>query len=167
MFLALLVLLVDPTLVKRDPTKSYLEVKASPTIAMAYWNRPALVTVVAEIKGPETEEFYCPEVSFIQSYGTSHPQASIEESDCVPFEERNVVPPAPEECQARIVGGKYIPSKQDDFCLPQAPGFRRKWGRIYAYDSCQTEDICTIEIVVVMKKAERTVAQGSVRFMVR
>jgi len=59
--------------------RTYLTLRASPAVALA----PARITLLAEIHGPITEEWYCPKVEWTWPDGTH----SSEESDCPPFGE--------------------------------------------------------------------------------
>lgn len=64
-----------------------LIVRASPRASIAPGGRFQSILVVAEIVGPEVEEYYCPEVIFLLPNGRS-----AVESDCDPFEVRKHYP---------------------------------------------------------------------------
>jgi hypothetical protein len=61
-----------------------LTLRANPPVSLALPGRPRQVLLTAEIVGPETEDYYCPEVIWLWSNGTF----SSRESDCEPFAER-------------------------------------------------------------------------------
>lgn len=157
-----------PTSNARGPSKPSLTVRAYPMVSLATPFRQAIVHITAELVGPETEEFYCPMVVFVQAEGTMYRQESVEESGCVPFKERDIVPPRAPWCQARIIGGQFYPSSSEGACAPRdAPGFPRRWHRDYAFDPCPLDDMCHYRISVLLKHAGRTLASDGVTFMVR
>ena len=63
-----------------------LEIRATPRLSTA--TLCSEVLVVAEIKGPEVERFYCPRVEWAWPDGTM----SSEESDCPPYETHELFP---------------------------------------------------------------------------
>jgi len=148
------------------PDTPRLEVHSFPPISLAFPSRPAYVTVTAELKGPETEEFYCPEVVFISGFGINRIESKVEQ-DCVPFEERNVVPPIPPECQMRLRDGSIIvPACYHN--TRTAPGFPRRWTRRYVVGQCQIEgETCQYTVTVELRRNGRTFKTGSTNFIVQ
>jgi hypothetical protein len=73
---------------ERDETKPDVILRASPRISLAPPGGLRPVILTAEIVGPETEKYYCPEIVWIWPDGTH----SSEESDCAPFEIRTDYP---------------------------------------------------------------------------
>jgi hypothetical protein len=71
-----------------DVNEPGLEVRANPPVSLALPGRSRHVLLTAEIVGPETEEYYCPEVIWLWPNGT----LSSEESDCEPFAARIAYP---------------------------------------------------------------------------
>ena len=65
-----------------------LKLRAVPRVSMAPPGGIIPILLTAEIVGPETEEYYCPEVVWVWPNGTR----SSEESDCEPFETRDHYP---------------------------------------------------------------------------
>jgi hypothetical protein len=71
-----------------DVSEPDLVLRASPRWSFAIPGQGGSTLLTAEIVGPETEEYYCPEVVWIWGNGTR----STEESDCEPFETRSTFP---------------------------------------------------------------------------
>jgi hypothetical protein len=67
-----------------DVDQPGLKLRANPPFSLALPGHSRHVLLTAEIVGPETEEYYCPEVIWLWSNGT----LSSEESDCEPFAAR-------------------------------------------------------------------------------
>lgn len=65
-----------------------LRLRAAPRVSLAPPGGVTPILLTAEIVGPETEEYYCPEVVWMWPNGTH----SSEESDCEPFEQRSDYP---------------------------------------------------------------------------
>jgi hypothetical protein len=65
-----------------------VRLRAAPRISLAPPGGVTPILLTAEIVGPETEAYYCPEVVWVWPNGTR----SSEESDCEPFEERGEYP---------------------------------------------------------------------------
>lgn len=65
-----------------------LETRAFPSVSLEGSNGCGPVLLVAEIKGPEVEEWYCPKVEWEMPDGTR----ATEESDCDPFADRTDYP---------------------------------------------------------------------------
>ena len=61
-----------------------LLLRAAPRVSIAPPGGVTPILLTAEIVGPETEEYYCPEVVWLWPNGTR----SSQESDCEPFAER-------------------------------------------------------------------------------
>lgn len=71
-----------------DAAKPELVIRAFPPISLASGIGCSNVLLTAEIKGPETEAWYCPEVVWSMPDGTK----AASESDCAPFSERTEYP---------------------------------------------------------------------------
>lgn len=67
-----------------DATEPELRLRVSPRVSLVPPGAVAPILLTAEIVGPETEEYYCPEVVWVWPNGTR----STEESDCEPFDAR-------------------------------------------------------------------------------
>lgn len=106
----------------------------------------AMVRLTAEIRGPETPEWYCPEVKWTWPDDT----VSTEESDCPPFEERHRV-------GWRREGGRIVDEP--------AHGFPRRWVRDVCFPAAPTDDpwIVTVELA----RAGRVFAKQYARVTVR
>lgn len=131
-YLTSLSLIGSPLYAKEEKTR--LEVYSRPRMGLASVNRPAVWTMYAEIKGPETEEFYCPKVRWINPDRT---KAEIE-SDCPPFEERNLVINKP-ECRPYIKNREIVYPD----CYSNTPfGYPRKWSRKYGTHSVGNFEVC-------------------------
>jgi hypothetical protein len=65
-----------------------LKVRATPKVSLAPPGGMTPILLTAEIVGPETEKYYCPEIVWVWPDGTR----SSEESDCDPFAERSYYP---------------------------------------------------------------------------
>jgi hypothetical protein len=140
--LAVIALLLAAT--SADPA---LTLRAFPPVSLANVAAgcsPILFT--AEIRGPEAEAWYCPEVRWQWPDGT----VSTEESDCVPFEVRDRVGWHREG--ERIV---------DD----PAPGFPRRWSRSVCIPARDDGEPWTIE--VRLSRAGRVLARREVRVHIR
>ena len=72
---------VIPTATVAAPQKPYLTLRASPQMGLP----PLRVLLTAEIKGEETDTFYCPEIAWLWPNET----VSTEGGDCTPFEQRD------------------------------------------------------------------------------
>jgi hypothetical protein len=81
-----LVLLSWPLLAAKHEEPGVL-LRASPRASIAPGGRMQRVLLSAQIVGPETEKYYCPEVVWLLPNGMS-----AVESDCDPFEERQHYP---------------------------------------------------------------------------
>ena len=78
------IVLLSAVALAADARQPELRLRVSPRVSLA---PPGVVTPIlltAEIVGPETEEYYCPEVVWLWPNGTR----STEESDCEPFDAR-------------------------------------------------------------------------------
>jgi hypothetical protein len=71
-----------------DAETPRLEVRAAPKVSLAPPGGVRAILLTAEIVGPETEEYYCPEIVWVWPDGTH----SSEESDCDPFPKRTYYP---------------------------------------------------------------------------
>jgi len=65
-----------------------VRLRAAPRISIAPPGGATPILLTAEIVGPETEAYYCPEVVWVWPNGSR----SSEESDCEPFEQRGDYP---------------------------------------------------------------------------
>jgi hypothetical protein len=65
-----------------------VRLRAAPRLALAPPGRSIPILLTAEIVGPETEDYYCPELVWLWPNGTR----SSSEADCDPFEERTDYP---------------------------------------------------------------------------
>ena len=65
-----------------------LLLRVAPPVSIAPPGGISRILLTAEIVGPETEEYYCPEVVWLWPNGTR----SSQESDCAPFAEREHYP---------------------------------------------------------------------------
>ena len=135
---------------------NWLEVRSYPRVHLASPGVALQQQWIAEIKGPETEEWYCPTVTWEFPDGTK----SSHESDCVPFEERNLPQRSKElRCQPYIKHGELVEPE----CLwGQAPGFQRQFlhGAYLRQTWCETDsgmtinpENCVIKITVRLEKA--------------
>lgn len=69
--------------------QTHLVAKAHPRLSIApVGTGCSQITITAEIKGSESEGWYCPRVEFLRPDGTR----SSQESDCPPFTEREEFP---------------------------------------------------------------------------
>lgn len=84
---AILLLALAFPLVGAKHDEPDLIVRASPRASIAPGGRFQRVLIIAEIVGPEVEEYYCPEVVWFLPNGRS-----AVESDCDPFEARRHYP---------------------------------------------------------------------------
>ena len=118
------------------------------------------VMLTAEIKGPETEEFYCPEVIWDEL-------GSKEQSDCPVFEKRN-------ECMEDQTGcgwqgfkldpatGKYKDVVKE--CPCTIIGYPRRWSRTICAPPL---DGGWYELHVTFRKNKKTIARTSVWFLIQ
>jgi hypothetical protein len=81
-------LLLSVALLGADAEDPGIKLRAHPLVSLAPLRGLRNITLTAEIVGPETEEYYCPEVVWLWPNGSR----SIEESDCPPFESRTDYP---------------------------------------------------------------------------
>lgn len=120
------------------------------------------VRLTAEIKGPEDERWYCPKVSWEKPDGA----VSTEESDCPPFEDRNVCRPLRgAECALdwHIENGHFVVDNNPCDCT--VPGYPRVWHLGLCAPSHPTGD--TWEVKVMLTKNSKTLVQDFVRFVVK
>lgn len=155
-----------------DQGKPRLEVTASPRMSSAGPGGLSKVMVNAWLRGEETEEFYCPQVTFRANVD------SVEESDCAPFVYRNVCWPAvPVECLGgfhRDAASEIVddPPKDSPECACNVTGYPRHWARVYGVGKCPYETSgqdatgCRYEIKVVLEKNGKRL-QDSATFEVR
>lgn len=121
------------------------------------------VILVAEIRGPEDEAWYCPEVSWEWPDGT----ASTTTSDCPPFDARHACIEPQTGCGLRgwyrDSLGTIVENREDCHCT--IIGYPRRW----------TRNVCipphpesgAWEIVVRLSRNKRTIARDTVRVHVR
>jgi hypothetical protein len=86
--MAAALLLIPGVAWAEDGKNTDLELRATPRVSLAPPGSFTPILLTAEIVGPETERYYCPEVVWTWPDGTH----SSEESDCDPFEERTHYP---------------------------------------------------------------------------
>lgn len=146
--------------------RAHLIIRAFPKMSLASPSRPSMVTITAEIEGPEDERFYCPTLTWIIGEGINRITAE-EGSDCVPFEQRNEIPPIPPECRMRLEKGQIIiPACFNDERVSQ--GYPRRWTRRYAVGQCMREDgECWYTVEVELRKNGKKFAWDGTRFLVR
>jgi hypothetical protein len=65
-----------------------VRLRVTPRISLAPPGGGTPILLTAQLVGPETEEYYCPEIVWIWPNGTW----SSEEADCEPFESRDHYP---------------------------------------------------------------------------
>ena len=104
--------------------------RASPRLGIATvtpvgWCLPVLLT--AEIRGPETEELYCPKVEWVGLDGETF---SATESDCPPFEARDSCLEPQTGCGVTgfhldPVTGQYVEDVKE--CPCTVIGYPRRW----------------------------------------
>jgi hypothetical protein len=142
-----------------DEGKPRLDITASPRVSSAGPGDPSRVTVHAWLRGEETEEFYCPKVTFrLQT-------DSVEESDCAPFVYRNVCwPMVPVGCLGGFhrdkVTGEWVndPPMETPECACNVTGYPRHWSRVYGIGKCPYETTgqdatgCRYEVKVILEK---------------
>lgn len=87
-YMTALGLLLAGALQAADAKDPDVRLRAAPRVSLAPPGGVSPILLTAEIVGPETEKYYCPEVVWIWPNGTY----SSEESDCEPFEERSDYP---------------------------------------------------------------------------
>lgn len=156
---AILLLLAAAT-----PTKPELTLRASPRLSLVNLGigcSPVLLT--AEIRGPETEAWYCPRVEWQWPNGT----VSATESDCPPFETRNTCFPARgNECALdwHWEDGSFVVDNNPCDCT--VPGFPRRWTRNICVPANPVEGEAW-SVSVRLSRDGRTIARDTVRFTVR
>jgi len=156
-----------------DQGKPRLDITASPRVSMAGVGGVSPVTISAWLRGEETEEFYCPRVTFRAQTD------SVEESDCAPFIYRNVCwPKVPPGCLGGFHRDKVTGELVEDFpketpeCACNITGYPRHWTRVYGVGRCPYEttgrdaDGCRYEVKVILEKNGKQL-QKSTTFEVR
>ena len=121
-----------------------LEIRASPRTGIASPIQPFTWTVFAEIKGPETESYYCPKVTWVVGEDPNAIRATTE-SDCPPFENRNqVIYNNSEACRPYIKDGElFEPSKTVPSCMPQVRKvYPRLWSNHYTVTIPGRYNVC-------------------------
>lgn len=164
MIVQCITLAVELLLADGKSGKNELKIRASPPISLHEIRTGcANVLLIAEITGPETEEWYCPKVEWIKPDGT----VSMVESDCPAFEERNSCqPPAPAECALdwHFENGQFVVDNNPCGCT--VPGFPRRWLiRLCAPPHPVDDEMW--EVTARLSKSGRVVAQQTARFLVR
>lgn len=165
-FLIMRLLLVASLLIAQDAGKPRLETRAHPVIQTVDISVGCSnVQLIAEIKGPESENWYCPQVSWEMPDGTR----AVEESDCPPFEMRDsCYPPQGPECGWKGFyldreTGKYVDIVK--YCPCTIYGYQRIWRR----SVCAPSHPQGLEwtVLVRLKKNDRTFAYSEIRFFVK
>ena len=116
-----------------NDVKSRLETRVFPRMALYNPGKPPVFTVFAEIKGEESEEFYCPSVEWSVGEGVDR-LISEEVSDCPPFEKRNHwVYNQNRVCAPYIIDGEaHFPVLEIPYCRPKEPfGYPTRWSKRY------------------------------------
>ncbi len=132
--------------------KTRLEVTAFPRLGMVRPYGLFRFKVHARIKGPETEKYHCPKVTWSVGEGLDRLTAT-EEGDCVPFEDRHktVYDNSP-ECMPRIKNYELIVPSCHVISEPQ--GFRRSWTKGYSVGMAGVYRVCA-----ALSKAGKTFAR--------
>jgi hypothetical protein len=86
--ITLLAVLLPVVAAGGDEERPDLRLRVTPRYSLAPPGGFRTVLLTAEIVGPETEEYYCPEVVWVWTDSTQ----SSSESDCDPFEQRSEYP---------------------------------------------------------------------------
>lgn len=147
-----------------EPTRPELRVRVSPPISIA---NPATgcapVLLTAEIRGPEVERFYCPEVVWEWPDTT----VSATASDCPPFEARHECVEPQTGCGIRGwhrgQDGKIVEDRKD--CPCTIVGYPRRWTRHVCMPQHPTGGAW--EIWVRLVRNRETIARDSVRVHVK
>lgn len=118
-FVPLLVMIYLATVALMEVVRPKLELRAFPLMSIANPAGCSSVLFIAEIKGPEAEDFYCPGVRWTWPNGTE----SFEESDCAPWDQKDDFPrrwsrraclpssPVPMRVEVRLERGKDVIAK--------------------------------------------------------
>lgn len=143
--------------------KPYLATRVFPPMSLIDAKGGSLVLLTAELKGPEVEKFYCPQV--VWELGDTEAK---EESDCPPFEKRHECVEDQKGCG--VIGFKLNPKTgaMEDVvkeCPCTIIGYPRIWRRkIYAPAHPDGEPW---EVWVRLVKNGKVVARQSIKFWVR
>jgi hypothetical protein len=120
------------------------------------------VQLTAKIKGPEVEEWYCPRVEWEKPDET----VAAAESDCPPFDLRNeCYPPRGAECALNwhTEEGHFVVDENPCDCT--VPGYPRTWRLDFCAPAHPYGSVWSV--TVRLKKNGKTLAQDSVRFLVK
>ena len=143
--------------------KPSFETRIFPKMRLYSPVKPPVFTVFAEIKGEETEKYYCPKIRWSVGEGIDK-IVSEEESDCPPFEKRHQrVYSVDEACKPYIKEGEaYFPIVSIPNCAPREPfGYPNFWSKRYVGSSPGRYIICA-ELV----KSDNVVAKSCVKAVV-
>lgn len=122
----------------------------------------APVLLIAQIRGPEDESWYCPAVEWTFPDGTR----AFVESDCPPFEERNSCQPARgPECALdwHWESGSFVVDNNPCDCT--VPGYPRRWTRNICAPPTLTLDPWVV--MVRLLRDGRTIASDAIQVHVR
>ena len=158
------IMLLVAALMAPSPDKTYLTTRVYPAISLIDSRGGSKIVLTAEIKGPETEAFYCPQI--VWELGST---TAKEESDCAPFEQRHQCQESQEGCGLK--GWKRDPITGDitdvvKECPCTITGYPRIWRRtIYAGPGPENGEPWSVWVRLV--KNGKTIARQEFRFWVK